>query len=149
MTEPPVPAPDVEYTGSGRGRWLVLAVMVPIVVVGALMIGSALRSDDGRDGLRIDDASGEQAYDHEYVIPAGTGERIDAGEAIEIVPAELVVTVGESIRIVNEDDRDHYVGVFFVAAGETLTQRFRSAGVLEDLCTVHPSGSFRLRVVDA
>lgn len=142
-------APDVEYGGSGRKRWIVLAVVAPIVVVGALLVGRALRDDGAERALRIDDAAGQDAYDHEYTIPLGTADRIAAGEQIEIVPAELVVTVGESIRIVNEDDQDHYVGVFFVAAGETLTQRFASAGVLEDLCTVHPSGSFRLRVVDA
>jgi hypothetical protein len=34
-----------------------------------------------------------------------------------------------------------------VAAGETLTQRFKSEGVLEGDCSVHPSGSFTLRVV--
>lgn len=140
---------DIEYERPGRGRWLALAVMVPIVVIGALLIGRALQPDDVTSGLEISDASGEVSYDYDYVIDAGTGDRIANGEPVEIVPGELVVTVGESIRIVNDDDQDHYVGVFFVAAGETLTQRFGSAGVLEDLCTVHPSGSFRLRVVDA
>lgn len=140
---------DVEYERPGRGRWLALAVMLPVVIVGALLVGRALQADDVRSGLEISDASGQASYDYDFVIDPGTGDRISAGEPVEIVPAELVVTVGESIRIVNDDDQDHYVGVFFVAAGETLTQRFGSAGVLEDLCTVHPSGSFRLRVVDA
>ena len=139
---------DLEHSGSNRTRWLVLAVMVPVIVVGALLLGRALRADEITSGLAIADASDEVVYDHEYTIALGTGDRIDAGEPVAIVPEELVVRVGESIRIVNEDDRDHYVGVFFVAAGETLTQRFASAGVLEDLCTVHPSGSFRLRVVE-
>lgn len=147
--EPDMVTTGVEYEAPGRGRWLVLAVMLPVVIVGALLIGRALQADDVTSSLEISDASGQAAYDYDFVIDAGTGERIASGEPVEIVPAELVVTVGESIRIVNHDDQDHYVGVFFVAAGETLTQQFGSAGVLEDLCTVHPSGSFRLRVIDA
>ncbi len=153
MSDPGLDEPttdvDIEYAGSGRTRWLVLAVLVPVIVVGALLLGRALRADDITSGLEIADASDEVVYDYEYTIGPGTGDRIAAGEPVEIVPAELVVRVGESIRIVNDDDQDHYVGVFFVAAGETLTQRFGSAGVLEDLCTVHPSGSFRLRVVES
>jgi hypothetical protein len=38
--------------------------------------------------------------------------------------------------------------VFFVAAGETLTQRFNSPAVLAGECSVHPSGAFTLRVVE-
>ena len=42
-----------------------------------------------------------------------------------------------------------FFGVFFVAAGETLTQRFNNVAVLEGECSVHPSGSFTLRVVES
>jgi plastocyanin len=139
---------DVSDAG-GRTRWIVLAVLVPLVVVGALVIGAALRGDDDGTGISIGDASEETVFDYDFTIPAGTGDRIAAGEDVAVVPAELEVKVGESIRIVNQDDQDHYVGVFFVAAGETMRQTFRSAGELENLCTVHSSGSFTLRVVDA
>ena len=59
------------------------------------------------------------------------------------------MTVGESIRIVNDDVVGHVVGVFYVGAGETLTQRFDSPGELSGECSVHPSGSFTLRIVEA
>ena len=80
------------------------------------------------------------------MIPAGAGEALDAGTPLEILPAELEVQVGESIRIDNEDDRGHNVGPFFVGANETLTQRFSSPGDFEGACTVHPSGQFALIV---
>jgi plastocyanin len=80
------------------------------------------------------------------VIPRGAGEALDAGEPLEILPAELVVTVGETIRIVNDDDRGHNVGPFFVGAGETLSQRFSSPGEFVGVCTVHPSGELVLIV---
>lgn len=128
---------------------LVLAVLVPVVLAGAYLIGSSTGGDDDRTGVvdvtRADDAT---EFQHDYLIPAGTAARIEAGEPIEIVPAELLVEVGDALRIVNEDDTDHIVGVFFVAAGETLTQRFNSPAVLEGECSVHPSGAFTLRVVE-
>lgn len=125
----------------------VLAVLVPVVLVGAYLIGTA-GGDEAPAGIDITSADDATEFQHDFLIPLGTAGRIAAGEQIEIVPAELVVTVGDALRIVNEDSTDHIVGVFFVAAGETLTQRFNSAAVLEGECSVHPSGAFTLRVVE-
>ena len=88
-----------------------------------------------------------EAATYEYVIPAGAGEALDAGSPLEILPAELEVRVGETIRIINEDDRGHSVGPFFVGAEETLTQRFSAPGEFVGVCTVHPSGQIVLTVV--
>lgn len=90
--------------------------------------------------------SGSGIADYEYLIAQGTGDRIRAGENVEILPAELEVRVGETIRIVNEDDEGHFVGVFYVAAGETVTQRFASPGEYTGQCTIHPSGQLSLRI---
>lgn len=93
----------------------------------------------------LDDVATDQA-DYEYFIPAGTAERIRSGETIEILPAELDVHVGETIRIVNEDEEGHFIGIFYVGANETVTQRFASEGEFAGNCTVHPSGRIVLRV---
>ena len=63
-----------------------------------------------------------------------------------MLPGELVVSVGETIRIVNEDERGHNVGPWFVGANETVSQRFSSPGEFEGVCTVHPSGQLVLVV---
>lgn len=131
-----------------RVQVVVLAILVPVVLVGAYLIGSNLGDDETPAGIDVTSADDATEFEHDFVIPAGTAERIEAGEEIEIVPAELVVEVGDALRIVNEDSADHIVGVFFVAAGETLTQRFNSEAVLEGECSVHPSGAFTLRVVE-
>lgn len=125
---------------------LVLVALIPLVVVGGLLIGSALRPERSSSGVQIASATDAVSFEHDYVIPLGTGNQIDAGETVEIVPLELVVHVGDAIRIVNDDDRDHVVGVFFVGSGETLTQRFTTPGVLEGQCSVHSGGEFTLRV---
>lgn len=131
-------------------RWqiAVLALLVPVVLGGAYLIGAGSGDGDRGSGIQVERADDETDFEYDFVIPPGTADRIAAGEEIEIVPAELVVQVGDAVRIVNEDDEDHVVGVFFVAAGETLTQRFNNEAVLTGECSVHPSGAFTLRVVD-
>ena len=114
------------------------------LVLLALVAGGC--GSDERSGPLVVADPGATEFDYDYLIPAGTGERYDAGEFIEILPAELETSVGEILRIVNEDDRDHLVGPFYVGAGETLTQRFSTPGEFEGLCTVHPSGQFILTV---
>ncbi len=117
---------------------LVLALLLAIAVAGC--------ADDEPAALVTPDAGGGAA-DYEYVIERGTGDRIRAAEDVQILPAELEVRVGETIRIVNQDDEGHFVGIFYVDAGETVTQRFASAGEYTGQCTVHPSGQLSLRIL--
>lgn len=93
--------------------------------------------------------SDAQEYDHDYVIPFGTGRRLDGGEEIEIVPGELDVEVGETIRIVNEDVRGAAVGIFWVPAERTVAMEFTTPGTLTGECDVHPSGVFTINVTEA
>lgn len=114
---------------------VVMAMSLLVVACG----GGSLFGEDGTDG----------PADYSYTIPVGAGEAFDAGELLEILPADLTVEVGEVIEIVNLDDRGHLVGPFFVGAGETLRQRFASAGTFIGECTVHPSGQIELTVIEA
>jgi plastocyanin len=86
--------------------------------------------------------------DWSFVIPAGTGVKLDGGDPVEIVPARIAARVGETIRIENHDDRAYLLGPFFVGAGETLTQQFVTPGRFEGTCAVHPSGQLVLDVSD-
>lgn len=104
-------------------------------------------SDDGNATLLADDGD-TSAATYSYTIPIGAGEALDRGEALEILPAEMEVKVGEVIEIVNEDDRGHLAGPFYVGAGETLRQQFASPGEFVGICTVHPSGELVLVVID-
>lgn len=117
-----------------------------LVLVAAVLVIGACSRDSGE--LYVDDPSVDTP-DYRFVIAAGTGEAIDRGEEVTILPAELVVRVGESIEIVNEDDRGHLVGPFYVGSGETLRQRFSTAGDFVGICSVHPSGQLTLRVIEA
>ena len=121
--------------------------IVPAVLVltAAMSLGSC-GSDDAADVPAISVVDSIVAVTYEYAIPVGAGAALDAGQPLEILPAELDAHVGDTIRIVNHDDRGHNVGPFFVGAGETLTQQFASPGDFVGICTVHPSGQFTLHV---
>ena len=84
--------------------------------------------------------------DWSYVIPRGTGARLDRREPVRILPARIDAHVGEVIRIINRDNRGYLLGPFYVAAHRTLTQRFTSPGTFEGACVVHPSGEIVLEV---
>jgi plastocyanin len=115
-----------------------------VVLVALAMTMTACGSD--RSGALVEEDDTATSFDYDYLIPLGTGDRISAGDPVDILPAELTVRVGEFIRIVNEDDEGHFVGIFFVGAGETVTQRFASAGEFVGACSVHPSGQLTLEV---
>lgn len=83
---------------------------------------------------------------YRYVVPAGTGDAIDRGEVVEIMPNELEIKVGDAIEIVNEDDRGHNIGLFFVGVGETVNQVFPSVADFSDVCSVSSSGTFTVNV---
>jgi hypothetical protein len=115
--------------------------MLVALAVLVLLVGCG---DD--DSFGLDDATDTADVDHAFVIPPGAGEAFDRGEPLEILPADLDVRVGEVLEIVNEDDRGHLIGPFFVGAGETLRQRFASPGEFIGVCTVHPSGEITVTV---
>ena len=83
---------------------------------------------------------------HVITIPAGTGERIDAGEDVTLVPRELHIEVNDIVRVENEDDRIFDVGPFVVTPNSTLVHRFDRPGRFSGACTLHPDDSFTIVV---
>lgn len=121
--------------------------------VGALfafgLLAGACSADGNQARPGFSETGSDAVASYEFTIPVGAGLALDAGTPLSILPGELEVRVGETIKIVNEDDRGHNVGPWFVGAGETLRQEFTSQGEFEGSCTVHPSGQLILRVLDA
>jgi len=118
-------------------RELVLATSILLTVAGC--------SPDSSSFEQIDAAT-SVAADYEFVIPVGAGLALDAGTPLEILPATFDARVGQTIQIINEDDRGHLVGPWFVGAEETLRQTFKSPGEFIGDCTVHPSGQIAVTV---
>lgn len=122
-------------------RWLALLVGGAIAVAGCTSGEQA-----SRGSVEIVNVTVAGAADHEFVIPPGSAARANAGEHLTIFPSRLEVQVGETIRIVNQDDRVQIVGPFAVAPGQTLTQRFSTPGEFVGECTTHPDSEFVLVV---
>jgi len=122
-----------EDTAGRRGWWA-----VALVLVGTLaMTGTAVTVVRDRNPA---------AADFRYEIPLGTGNRVDAGEEVAIVPSELRVRPGDRLTIVNDDERLHDLGVFTVRPGETASFVFPSPGVFLGACSVHPAGTLTIYV---
>lgn len=83
----------------------------------------------------------------EYVIPAGTAERVAAGESVASLPSNWVFIVGDVLVLRNEDDVNHQFGPFWAPAGSTLTVPMQRASAFSYLCSIHPSGSIDLQIL--
>ena len=122
-------------------RRLVVAVIFALSVAAAGC--SSAGSEDAADTTATTFATGVV---YRYVIPAGTGDAIDRGEVVDIMPSALEIKVGDAIEIVNNDDRGHNVGMFFVGVGETVNQVFPSVADFSDVCSINESGQFTINV---
>jgi plastocyanin len=120
-----------------RPLWILAAVLTAVLVTSC---GSSEVSQP---------ASNRGKVTHEYVIPKGTWERTARGEDVKIVPAQLDVRVGDTLRIRNEDVGGQEVGIFNVGPGQTVTMKFTTPGELSGGCTLHPGGKFTIKVADA
>ncbi len=123
-------------------RRILLAVTAALMIVGGCASGD---SDENVATAPL--ALGAEAT-YEYTVPEGTGLRIDNGEVITLMPSRLEVKVGESIRIINEDDRDYMIGVFFVKAKQSLAMQFTNPGTLSGTCDMSADGEFVITVSD-
>jgi hypothetical protein len=124
-------------------RQLLRLAATAVVAISLAACGTERRGEIATSPLGPNDPT-----DYEYVVPFGTGNRLDSGEVIELMPSTLDVKVGESIRIVNDDVRDYMIGPFFVTAGQTLAMRFTHPGVLTGVCLVNAGGEFTISVTE-
>lgn len=83
-----------------------------------------------------------------YVIPPGTVERLEAGEAVDVLPATIELTLGrrDVLVIRNDDSRPVTIGPFKVAPGQQFTQRYHNAGTYDLICSIHPGEQLRVVV---
>ena len=127
MTPLPETVPAVEVDRSRR--WLVAAVIVTVVAAVGVVVP--------REPQTI-----------EIVVPKGTNDRLKAREKVAVMPSKLEFTVGDYIRIRNEDVVRHSVGPYLVDAGEELFLRYGKAGTYEGYCPVTEDQRYLIVVKD-
>ena len=79
-------------------------------------------------------------------VPEGTQAQMDAGEEIVLFPRRLEVGIGDRIVIENDDASSHQVGPYIVGPGQRIVQTFSATGIIEGVCTLHPSGEVTIVV---
>ena len=83
---------------------------------------------------------------HTYTVPAGTAARIARGEDPQFFPAVLVVGLGDTLAVENQDSVPHTVGPLAARPNETYKFRFTKTGVFPGPCTIHPSQQTKIIV---
>jgi plastocyanin len=116
------------------------------IVAAAAILLAVAGCSGGTESFEQTDAAAEAIAEYDYTIPVGAGLALDAGTPLEILPGNFDARVGQTIQIINEDDRGHLVGPWFVGAGETMRQTFKTPGEFIGECTVHPSGQIVVTV---
>ncbi len=85
--------------------------------------------------------------EHLIEVPAGYGAELEADPMTEpLLPEVFTVSVGDTLRIVNDDEVVHQIGPYTVGPGDTIEQTFTSPGRIEGICTFHPEGEVAILI---
>ena len=132
----PMRGPDSDRSLRHRGPRLVLAALAGAAVCALAWAAFAPVHTD----------SNEQVY----VIPKGTWERRHAGEHLDIIPAEIRLTIGAKDVLVmkNQDDVPQLFGPVLIMPGQSFQMPFRKAASYLFACPLHTTGLLTIVVED-
>ncbi len=82
----------------------------------------------------------------EFVVPAGTADRLALGEKVVVMPDELQLRVGDTLRIRNDDSVAQAVGPYLVDAGAEFELTYGSPGRFQGVCLLSEGNSYDIVV---
>lgn len=82
----------------------------------------------------------------EIIVPPGTQARLNAGEKVVVMPTPLVLRVGDTLHIMNNDEVSQSVGPFFVRAGEDMRMTYGTEGRYEGSCPLSDGERYEILV---
>ena len=90
----------------------------------------------------------EDSRDELFEIPNGTFARRMAGDAVEILPSEIVLTLGvrDTLVLKNLDDVPQIFGPTLMMPGQSFRLPFALASSYQFACTAHASGQMTVIV---
>jgi hypothetical protein len=105
--------------------------------LGALMseVSYQLLKRENREPMRI-----------ELVIPAGTAERVAAGETPPGIPEGMSFVIGDTLVVINQDNVDHQLGPMWVPAGTSASMNLATEESFSLECSFQPTRYFGLDV---
>ncbi len=75
----------------------------------------------------------------ELVIPAGTAERVAAGQSIPAIPPEMSFVIGDVLVVNNQDSVSHQLGPLWVPPGARANLAMEIENQYAYACTFQPS----------
>ncbi|MFV0309261.1 MAG: hypothetical protein ACK5OX_16125 [Desertimonas sp.] len=87
-----------------------------------------------------------EAETFSIVVPAGTQDRLLAGEVVEVMPERIELRVGDRVVIRNDDEVIQAVGPYVVDAGDEITFTYGAPGVYEGFCALSASQTYEIVV---
>jgi hypothetical protein len=85
----------------------------------------------------------------ELVIPAGTAERVAAGETPPGIPDEMIFVAGDTLVVKNEDNVTHQLDLLYIPAGTSASMTLPEANNFAFTCSFQPNNYFNLTVRQA
>lgn len=83
----------------------------------------------------------------EIVIPDGTAEQIRQGGGGQLgIPESMQFVVGDTIKVVNNDNENHILGPLWIPAGSSASLKLEAEQHLAYECTFQPDNYFGLDV---
>lgn len=89
--------------------------------------------------LLLRDSSDRVPSRIELVIPAGTAERVAAGEEVPSIPPEMTFIVGDVLVVRNEDAVSHQLGPVWVPPGASASLAMQQANDYSYSCSFRPT----------
>lgn len=84
----------------------------------------------------------------EIVVPEGTADQLARGETVDIMPAEIRMRVGDTLRIRNKDAAGHEVGPYVVAAGKEFELTYGAPGRFEGICPLSGGERYLIEITE-
>lgn len=85
----------------------------------------------------------------QLVIPAGTAERVAAGEPVPSIPEEMIFVTGDTLEVKNEDNEVHQLGPLTVPPGAKASMVMDKPDQYAYSCSFQPSRYLGLDVRQA
>lgn len=82
----------------------------------------------------------------QLIIPAGTSQRVEAGEDVPDIPPEMVFVLGDVLEVKNEDSVPHQIGPIWVPPASTGRLVMEQADKLSYSCSFQTSRYLNLDV---
>ena len=109
---------------------LLVTVLISLVIVGLFNEGAYLLQKEKTD---------RPPKTVQLVIPAGTAERVAAGESTPSIPEKMVFVTGDVLEVKNEDKSAHQLGPVWVPAGTTGRLELGEPNKYSYSCSFSPS----------